>query len=238
MAASYQTLADVYSDVRYIVGKDSNTLVDSDLLRISNKYYFRLVREIIGLNEDLYAEISKADLKDGQREYLLPTDDTSSPYGGGLIKIQRVELNYSDASSSTWVVASPTSLQEIQGPTILNADLSSQYSRTTPKYWFKDRSVWVAPVPEADVTDGIYIYWIKRPDEMTATSDIPDMPRDFLGVLTEGILIDVFRKYGRLSESNTSRDNWAVGIAKMRELEQNIDQEQIYTLKTIRKNYE
>ena len=138
MASTFQTLTDVYSDVRFNAGKDSNTLEDADLLRIANKYYFPMFRELVDLNEELYAEISSADLVASQREYILPTDSSSTPFGGGLIKLQRVEISY---DGSNWYVASPISLQEIATPTILDVDLNNIYAKSSPVYWFKDRSV-------------------------------------------------------------------------------------------------
>lgn len=241
MASSYQTLDNVFSDVRYIAGKDSTTLSDTNLLRTANKYYSLMVRELIDLSEDLYAEISSADLVASQREYVLPTDDTATTYGGGLIKLQRVEINY-DGSSSGWRVADPISLQQIPTPTILDADVNAEFDKGDPKYWFKDRSVWIAPVPGssdsvAASNANLRIYWIKRPNELTATSDIPDLPKDFLGVLAEGMLIDVFRRYGRDGEASQALAKWEKGIANMREKEQGPDAEQQLIFKKARKNY-
>src|SRR3990167_8248844 len=125
MASSYQTLADVYSDVRYNAGKDSNTLVDADLLRLANKYFNLMFRELVGLNEDLYAEIASTALVADQREYSLPADSAST-FGSGLIKLQRVEVTY---DGTNWYVANPLSLQEIAGPTILDADLNEQFEK-------------------------------------------------------------------------------------------------------------
>jgi hypothetical protein len=238
MASSLQTLDNIFSDVRTIAGKDSTTLTDAVLLRFANKYYLQLVRELIGLNEDLYAEISDSSLVADQREYVLPIDDTASAYGGGLIKLQRVEINYTDANSSTWKVASPMSLQEIDGPTVLDSDIANQYDKSAPKYWFKDRSVWIAPVPDVAVTNGLRIYWIERPDELEVTTDIPDFPKDFLIVLEEGILTDVYRMFNRTADARDAKENYLIGVSRMRELEQNIDQEQVYRMKTIRKRYD
>lgn len=238
MASTYQTLTDVYADVRFAVSKDSTTLPDAQLLRLANKYYALLIRELIDLNEDLYAEIGSTDLVANQREYPLPADSAST-YGGGLIKLQRVEVSY---NGSMWYVAHPLSLQEIPGPTILDADLNLQFSSASPRYWFKDRSLWLAPVPSStdSVAPGnanLRIYWIKRKNEMTSTADIPSIPKDFLNVLVEGMLGDVFRHFGRLTDMKIAENRWDTGIAKMREMEQSPDQEQQLVFKGARKNY-
>lgn len=240
MASLYQTTANLFSEIRDIVTKDSTTLPDATLLRFANKRYLEMVRQLVSLNEDLYAEVSSADLVSGQREYVLPTDNTSSTYGGGLIKLQRVEISY-DAGSN-WYLASPMSLQEFSEPTVTDADLNSQTSKTSPKYWFKDRSVWLAPVPSAtDSTSGgnagLRMYWIKRPNEIAATTDIPEIPKDFLGLLGEGILIDVFRMFDRTADSRDSKANWTEGLAIMKNLEAGPDAEQPFIFMAARKNY-
>ena len=241
MSSSYQTLGDVFIEIRAIVEKDTVTLPDAILLRFANKRYLEMVRHLIGLNEDLYAEISYADLVADQREYILPQDNTDNDpgYGGGLIKLQRVEITY---NASSWYLASPISLQEFTGPTITDADLNKQATQTAPRYWFKDRSVWISPVPAStDVVTadnaGIRIYWIKRPYEMTATTDVPDLPKDFIGILGEGILYDVFRKFGRFTEARDAKQNWVSGIGVMRDQEKSPDPEQPFILKAKFKNY-
>lgn len=238
MAATYQTLDNVFSDVRFNASKDSTTLSDAELLRLANKYYALLMRELIDLNEDLYAQISSTALVAGQREYPLPTDSTTT-YGGGLVKLQRVEISY---DGSSWRVADPISLQEISGPTILDADLNSEFDKGNPRYWFKDRSVWIAPVPGSDDSvaaqnTNLRIYWIQRVNELTATTDIPDLPKDFLSVLTEGILTDVFRMLGRTTDMSVAQRNFLVGIEKMRQLEAAPDSEQPFMFMHAKKNY-
>lgn len=239
MASVFQTLGNIYTIVRSLANKDSNTLSDATLLAFANKYYYLLVRELVGLNEDLYAEIASTDLVANQREYSLSTDDTSTTFGGGAIKIQRVEVTY---DGSNWYIAKHIPFNDILTPTILDADIKNEYSKTRPKYYFKDRSIFLIPTPEStdDVAASnanLYIFWTKRPNELTGTSSIPDLPKDWLAVLQEGILYDVFRKFGRTTDARDALNNWHLGIAKIRELEQGLDEEQKYNLKTYPKNY-
>jgi hypothetical protein len=200
---------------------------------MANKYYLLMVRELIDLNEDLYAEISAANLVANQREYSLPIDDTSTTYGGGLVKLQRVEVNYGSGAR----VADPISIQQNADPTIADSDINNTFDTADPKYWFKDRSVWLAPVPTENVSSGLYIYWIKRPSEMTSSAAIPSLPKDFLNVLSEGILIDVFRRLGRSEDAKQSQHNWDIGVANMREKEAAPDVEQPLIIRAALKNY-
>lgn len=238
MPSAYQTLQNVYDDVRFNCGKDTNTLTNAELLRLANKYYALMVRELVDLNEDLYAQISSTALVANQREYPLPTDSVST-FGGGLIKLQRVEISF---DGTNWYVADPLSLQEISSPTTLDADINRQFQKASPRYWFKDRSVWIAPIPGsgdsvAANNTNLRIYWIQRKNELTAVGDIPEIPKDFLNVLVEGMLVDVFRKFGRTTDMRIAQQAWTAGIEKMRALEQAPDSEQPFYFIAAKKNY-
>ena len=197
-----------------------------------------MFRELVDLNEELYAEIASTALVANQREYSLPTDSAST-FGSGLIKLQRVEISY---NGTNWYVATPISLNEIGTPTILDADINNAFDKSSPKYWFKDRSVWIAPVPAStdSVAGGntnLRIYWVKRPNEMTAVGDIPEIPKDFLSILAEGMLVDVFRSFGRISDMRLAETRWEKGLANMRSLEASPDSEQPFIFKAAKKNY-
>ncbi len=240
MASTYQTLSNIYDDVRGLANKDSTTLLDATLLRLANKYYGRMSRELMSINEDIYAEISYADLVVNQQEYPLPTDDTDSPYGGGATKIQRVEVSFNGA---TWYIAKPISYDEVLGSSVLQADRNSQYSTSAPVYAVLNRSIFLFPTPDSDndvaaSNANLYIWWIKRPDEMTSSADIPDLPKDFLDVLTEGMLSDVYRTFGRVTEARDARNNFVIGVEKMKSLEQGLMQNQPIRLQASHKRYD
>lgn len=239
MASTFQTLGDIYTIIRSLANKDSTTLPDATLLPIANKYYYLMLREIIGLREEFYAEISSADLVSAQKEYQLPEDSTSTPFGAGLIKIQRVEITY---DGTNWRVAEHIPFTQVTTPTILAADVDQYYDKVYPKYYIKDHRLWIMPEPDStdDVGSGnanLFIFWIKRRGELTSSTSIPDLPKDWLGVLQEGMLYDIFRKFNRTNDARDALQNWQVGIQRMRELEQELDEEQKYNLRTVYKNY-
>ena len=71
----------------------------------------------------------------------------------------------------------------------------------------------------------------------TATTEIPDLPKDILNEVAEGMLSDVYRKYGRKSDAQLALRNFESGIARMRELEQSTDVEQPVVFRRVRENY-
>lgn len=239
MPGYYQTLANVFEDVRYAANKDSTTLSDTDLLRLANKYYLMMFRELVNLDEGFYAEISTTDLTADQQEYPLPADDTGSTYGGGLIKIHRVEVSY---NGSDWYLATPTIIDNIPSPIATTEDVNDIFDKTAPTYWINDRSLWLAPVPETDDSvavgnDNLRIYWVRRPQELSGTSSIPDLPKDFLGIMAEGILTDVFRKYGRNEDLQIAQTAFSAGIEQMKQLEANLNVNERLEMRAARKNY-
>src|SRR3990167_183998 len=118
MAAALQTLANIYTYVRSLANKDSNTLTDATLLNLANVWYYKIIRELADINEDIFGEISTASTVANQTEYALPIDDTASTFGGGTIKILRVEISYSGA---VWKVAHPIDITNRDDPTIFNS---------------------------------------------------------------------------------------------------------------------
>lgn len=247
MASTFQTLADVYADVRYNTGKDSTTLTDAQLLRLANKYYAQIVRHLVDLNEDIYAEISSADLVANQMEYVLPVDNTSSTYGGGAIKIMRVEVSL---DGTNWYEAKPFGLSNLgipfmkaeSGNAAAITTINLEFSSTQPYYSFADRSIFLLPIPVS--TDSVaasnanlMIYWVKRPNELTSSSSIPDIPKDFLNVLSEGIMQDVFRKSGRTADFRLAKQEYKDGISEMRAIEANEEPKRPFVFKASPKNY-
>lgn len=218
-----RTLADVNDDVRFKTGTNSTSLANADLLRIANKVYRQIIRALVELGEDFYAEISSFDLVADQQEYTAPGEASTSPFGGGAIKIQRLEISY---DGTNWKVADPLSWQQIDKATKLAADITGQFTRSAPRYTLKDRNLFLFPIPSS--SDSVAasnkngrLFFIKRPAEMTATTDIPEITPDFLGLLSTGMTIDVYEKIGRASDMRDALQLFNIGLLQMKQQEEN-----------------
>ena len=170
-----------------------------------------MVREIAESGQDLYGEIAVTDLVEDQREYPLPIDDTSSAYSGGSIKLIRVEVSYSGADAD-WKVCQSTDLDMIASP-LIETKILEVFNKSNPFYAEFDRSIWLLPRPDSsdDVAASnanLRLFYVKRPDEMTAGSDIPDVPKDFLNILSAGIKSDVLESLGRINESRAAKNEF------------------------------
>lgn len=243
MAAVYQTLQNIFDDVRYIAGKDATTLPNTDLFRIANKYFLWLMRQEADLNEYLYGQISFTDLIANQREYPLPVDDeagsTLHPYGGGAINILRVEISY---DGTNWVVARVVAVPDLTREITTDAGLNNQSTKSQPIYYFFDRSLFIGPVPSSSDNvgsgnAGLRIWYLQRTGELDSVSDVFDIPKEFLPILAEGMLIDVFRKYGRINDMRVSEARFNAMTQEMRSLETGLDYEEQPRLGVPYKNY-
>jgi hypothetical protein len=217
MAVSYQTTQTVLDDIRTLTNKDSNTLSDTILLRSANKHYLWLVRE---LNQGEYTngQISTSDLVLGQQEYPLPIDDTSTTFGGGLVQLLRVEACLDGAN---WYIVPKTDMFSDTLPTTGNAPYNN-FTTSDPHYALFDNSIWFYPTPGANVTGGYKIYWVQRPNELAA-STIPDISKDFLGVLESFIHSDALTILGRTQEAIAKKQEAFQMLERAKQLNESFD---------------
>ena len=160
-----------------------------------------IVRALVDLDEDFYAEIGTFDLVSGQQEYNTPIEETSTPWGGGMIKLLRLEGTY---DGTNWKVFNSINFREISNSTQSAAAISSQFSKSSPAYSFFDNNIFLLPIPDANQTGGGRLFYIKRPVEMTTGADVPELPTDFLDILSLGITVDV---YENLKDSSSMKDS-------------------------------
>lgn len=217
---AYKTLSDVYADVRFLTGTDSTSVEDSDLLRISNKYFRTIMRALVDLGQDMYGEISTFDLVANQQEYTSPIDSATTPFGGGLIKILRVEAAI---DGTNWYVLDSVKVEEIEKATNSVANVNAQFNASSPSYSYFDRNMFLNPIPTANVTAGGRIFYVKRPAEMTVATDVPEIPADFLDILSLGIQADVYQSLGNDKGMTDSLNRFNSRIAEMRAQESNND---------------
>ena len=238
MASTFQTLNAVYTEVRRLTNKDSTTLPDATILPVANKRYLEMVQEIIATDDSWYAEIDTQNFTADDGTYTIPADDTSATYGGGAVKIIRVECTY---DGTNWVVAQPISRQELSVFGIsIGSDTDTildNFSESYPRYYHFGASIKIVPVPNTTRTNGLRIFNIARPNELTSSSSIPDFPKDFLGVLCDGLLYDFYRQFQRIPEARESKQDWFSGLANMRSLMSDRDTNSPPIMKKRRQNY-
>lgn len=210
---AFTTLSDVNDDVRYRTNTNAVSVTNADLLRIANKRFKEIVRQLIDLDQDFYTEIQAYNLTAGTRAYTLDADASTSPFGGGVVKILRVEAQL---DGTNWRVLKPLGVRQIQTPTQTEADITGQFDNTNPYYAYYNRQLRIYSGSISTVTNGLQVFQVIRPVEMTATSDVPNLPSDFLDILSLGMSVDIYEKYGRTREKNDTFTLYSARLAEMK----------------------
>lgn len=169
---------------RFITDTDTVTFTDADLDASLNMYYDLFCTEILdSMDEwDFQAEIATSDLVASQQEYVLPTD---------ILKIKRVEVTY---DWSNWYKAEPMDVNEV-GHATDTTSISNHFIASEPYFDIMDTSLMLYPIPTANVTAGIKIWFEKLETQLSADTDEPNIARPFHKGLCYGAAKDYFEKY-------------------------------------------
>lgn len=117
---------------------------------------------LLSLGQNYKVRMAKADLVANQSLYGLPTD---------FRKFVRVELGYESAANR--IKADQLNIGEIGERT------TDSYSLADPKYTILGDMYEIRPTPTASVTDGIYLYYIEDPADMSGDTDTTGLPFDY-----------------------------------------------------------
>lgn len=199
MASIWQSTANLFTEIRLILGKDSNTLSDANLLTLANKHYLWILKEL-NQAEYISGEISTTNLVQNQQEYTLPADGTA-PTSGGYMDVLRVEMALDNVN---WYVGEKIDFLSNPLPANGNAPYDN-YTTSSPAWAYYDDSIFIYPTPTVNVTNGLKFYFVERPDEIDATTDVPEIPRDFLIVLSAFIKADAYQILGRQNEAQLQK---------------------------------
>ena len=225
MAANWQLLQNVYDDVRFRTGTGTTStstgiVSDASLLRIANKWFFKIFGALVEGNEDLYVEVSDFNLVSGQREYSLPIDKTTTKFGDGSFAwaILRLEVKL---DGTNWRVAEGMQWSSIERATATDTDISGQFTTSAPKFTALDNSVWILPVPTANVTSGARIFYVKRPDELTSVADVLSsttymLNKEFMDILGYGMSADIYERQSKTKQMSDAIALYEAGIERMK----------------------
>jgi len=120
--------------------------------------YKLVVNAIVATNEGYYGQETKANLVADQSVYSLPSD---------CRKVSRLEVGY--ASSTDYSRAQKLDRNAINDP-------QTSFSTIAPYYSIIGNNFELFPTPGDNVTDGLKLFIIEEPDNLTQNSDEPDLP--------------------------------------------------------------
>ena len=112
--------------------------------------------------------IATTNLVAAQQDYQLPWQGTSTTTGSGnILSLERLEVSY---DGTNWYKAKPFSRSESADATD-STHVLNNFSSTNPFYEVRGTSVFLYPVPTANQTNGIKLFYIREPFEFTATGN-------------------------------------------------------------------
>ena len=156
------TLDEMVSSVGELINQavtdDTKTVTKTEVRRNINIGYGLVKNAVISTNQSYYLRLTKADLVADQSRYSLPDD---------LIRIARLEIGYS--SSTTRERAQRLDRNFPDDPDLVQSEAS-------PEYYVTGNMIELNPEPDSALTDGLWLWYIENPGDMTSGSETPDIP--------------------------------------------------------------
>lgn len=197
--------------VRARTNTNTGTMPNATLFLFLNERNRQFCAALQGVREDFLGERSTTDLIGNQQEYQLPDD---------CMRLKKVEMTF---DGTNWKAGKFFDINQrplfgvngTNGSEVLATDattISQNYSVDFPYVDVLENSLFLYPIPDTTRTAGLKLYYFKRPQDMTLTSQSADLPKEYHSYLVESCTLDVEVMKGKLAAS--------VGLEKQEELVQ------------------
>lgn len=211
---------------RFLTNTNTTTFSAADLYASVNTYYHFFVNEILEAMDgwDFKGEIATANLVSAHQEYVFPTD---------ILKIKRVEITY---DGTNWYNASPFDIN-MRSTATDTTSVASDFEKSSPYFDAYDNSMFLYPIPDANVTNGLKIWYEKEATELSSATDEPVIAEAYHKGLSYGAAKDYFQKYGK-TEANVMEAELQKYISRMKVFYNRKTQDDIYKVETSFVDYE
>ncbi len=137
---------------------------DAQITIALNKWYREIAAWVIAASGpwEYRGGMPTTDLKAGQSEYLLPSN---------MVAITRVEIKY----PNTTKFVKATRFDEFQTNSSIQDGEIDGAVEASPFFREFDSSIFIYPIPTADVTDGLAIEEIRDIQDLAQSTDTPDL---------------------------------------------------------------
>lgn len=187
------TLTEIRTLARRLANTNSTKYSDTNLDASVNAFLDEVSVDIVNAMDgwDVFSEISTTPLVEGQQEYILPED---------CVWVKRAEITYDGSSwdKITWV-----DVNEI-GRATDSTSIANNFSKDEPKADLHDNSLFMYPIPDQDVSEGLKLWYVKLPTQLEDTDDAPGFIRSFHKLLAYGAAKDYLEQYVT-EEGNVNR---------------------------------
>ncbi len=194
------TNQNIFDFVRARTNTNTGTLPNATLFLFVNERNRQFCAALQGVREDFLGERSTTDLIGSQQEYQLPDD---------CMRLKKLECTY---DGTNWraikffdINQRPTfGISGTSGNEVLPTDsttISNNFSVDFPFADVLENSLFLYPIPDTTQTGGLKLYYFKRPQDMTLTSQSADLPKEYHSYLVESCTLDAEVMKGKLSAS-------------------------------------
>lgn len=170
-------------------GISGNTTLLADFTVRLNEWYHKVVTMIFAAQDDWdFDDITQTDYPVAVTNLVAGQQDYTFPLTLGILKIQRVEISY---DGSTWRRAIPFDKGESSRP-LDASSVASNFTTSVPYYDLLTNSMFLYPVPTANVTAGLKIWFLRSPLEFvsTDTTKQPGIDPAFHWMIAIGACLD------------------------------------------------
>ena len=202
-------LSEIQQQIRDITDEES-TLdpTDAQLLPFINYRYQDLVGKITNLYEKYFITSASQNTVEDQELYDLPQDSNSRPE---VKRITRVEISY---DGTNWNRAKYTNRNDISR-TEDNTGVS--HTQGYPYYFLEGNTLGFDPIPDADGTNKIKIWYIERQADLSAASDKPNIPDDYHRLIVYGAAADLKKRDDDFGAAQNYENDYLSGVKNMLE---------------------
>lgn len=157
MAITVQT---IYDETRRLTRTNSNTLVNADLLLLTNDSYLEIQRELARNKIEVYGLVATASLVASQEDYAMPAD---------CFEIVHMEINYDDPTDYTkWRKMTPSDLPNLP---VTWQQFVRDNTTSSPEWDTFGGQFYVAPRPPTNEAAGLKLWYIQKKADFTAVTD-------------------------------------------------------------------
>lgn len=162
------TKAQLITDLKKLIGPGIE-VDDASLLVWLNGSYMRMVDAIQDADPDFFTKAATADTEASRQEYELP-DDFDHPL--------MVTINYNGVVARARPMTAITDVA-IHG----GADTSEGRTVSEPSYYIVGNHIGFLPIPDANGSENIKLWYVYTPSELSADSDEPAFPAKYHHIL-------------------------------------------------------
>lgn len=202
--------SEIITYARKKTGCTTNEMDDTEMYVNLNDRYFKLYRQVLNIDKNLFWSQWTADSVDNQSEYSLAEPDWSTdPVTWWIMIPEKVYIKYS-STSTYYTECRKADFDHFVGEDM--ADYEANQSQSDPFFITLGRYVRIYPAPDWAVTDWIKFEWARKPFQLTSSHTtahilLPDLYKLVLGY---GLCVDIYEN----RKDDAKANNWIVKYDK------------------------